>query len=65
MERCAGVTWSKWCELAGLDRDVWAYGCKHLASAEALFERREVEASPGSCSALLLIAVKTAGLFGW
>ena len=34
---------------------VWAYGCKHLASAEALFERREIEVSPGSYSALLLI----------
>jgi hypothetical protein len=59
---------------------VWAYGCKHLASAEALFERREVEVSPGSYSALLLIdrqeqqilrskgtndPVKTAGLSGW
>ena len=37
-------------ELAGF---VWAYGCKHLASAEALFDRREVGVSPGRYSALL------------
>jgi hypothetical protein len=30
----------------GWTRTVWAYGCKHLASA--LFERREIEVSPGS-----------------
>jgi hypothetical protein len=34
---------------------VWAFGCKHLASAEALFERRAVEVSPGDYTALLLI----------
>jgi hypothetical protein len=68
------TSWSGW------TGTVWAYGCKHLASAEALFARREVEVSPGDYSALLLIdrqehqilrskgtkdPVKTAGLFGW
>ena len=43
---------TSWPEWTGT---VWAYGRKHLASAEALFERREVEVSPGSYSALLLI----------
>ncbi len=32
---------------------VWAYGCKHLASAEVLFERKEVEVGAGD--GLLLI----------
>lgn len=32
---------------------VWAFGCKHLASAQALFHRRSSEA--GDSSALLLI----------
>jgi hypothetical protein len=32
---------------------VWAIGCKHLASAEALFDRRRHEVEPGD--ALLLI----------
>ena len=43
------TSWSGW------TGTVWAYGCKHLASAEALFARQEVEVSPGDYSALLLI----------
>ena len=57
---------------------VWGYGCKHLASAEALFERQASEVD--AYSALLLIdreerkvlrskgtndPVKTASNFGW
>ena len=57
---------------------LWAYGCKHLASAEALFERRAGEVGPGD--GLLLIdrqerkilrangsadPVRTASWFGW
>jgi hypothetical protein len=55
----------------------WAFGCKHLDSAEALFARASAEASGG---ALLLLdreerrvirsigctdPVKTADYFGW
>jgi hypothetical protein len=57
---------------------LWAYGCKHLVSAEALFERRENDV--GSGGGLLLIdrqegkilramgsddPVMTANWFGW
>lgn len=57
---------------------VWAYGCKHLASAEALFDRRADEVS--AVSALLLLdneekkilrskgsddPVRTAQYLGW
>jgi hypothetical protein len=57
---------------------VWATGCKHLASAEALFARKTVEVASGD--ALLLIdrqqrkvlrsvgssdPEKTAARFGW
>jgi hypothetical protein len=34
---------------------VWAFGCKHLASAQALFHRRSGDVEAGDCSALLLI----------
>lgn len=34
---------------------VWAFGCKHLASAQALFHRRSSECEAGDGSALLLI----------
>ncbi len=27
---------------------LWAYGCKHLASAEALFERRAAKLAPAT-----------------
>jgi hypothetical protein len=37
----------------GWSGTLWAYGCKHLGSAEALFERRESDVGPGD--GLLLI----------
>ena len=62
----------------GWSGTLWAYGSKHLVSAEALFERRESEV--GHCDRLLLIdreerkilrakgcedPVRTANWFGW
>jgi hypothetical protein len=58
---------------------LWAIGCKHLASAEALFDRKAADMSDGG-AALLLIdrqervvvrsvgaidAAKVADYFGW
>ena len=62
----------------GWSGTLWGCGCKHLRSAEALFERRAGEVGPGD--GLLLIdrqerkvlcsegsddPVKTANWFGW